>query len=80
VTDLAGPYDHDSISVDLRREILAGHYRPGYRLPSLSTLSATYGVGRQRVRTVLANMSAAGILRHEPKHGWFVATGADLLD
>ncbi len=63
-----------SIASVLEREIGAGHYRPGDKLPTEARLSARFGVNRHTVRRALADMADRGLLRARRGSGVFVAT------
>ncbi|WP_109467803.1 phosphonate metabolism transcriptional regulator PhnF [Albibacillus kandeliae] len=60
------------IANTLERDIAAGHYGPGDKLPTESALSARFGVNRHTVRRALADMSERGILRSRRGAGVFV--------
>jgi len=51
--------------------ILAGRIRPGMRLVE-QQLGVLFGVSRTRVREALMRLKARGIVRVEPRRGWFV--------
>ena len=60
------------IANTLERDIAAGHYGPGDKLPTESALSARFGVNRHTVRRALADLSERGILRSRRGAGVFV--------
>lgn len=63
---------HRQIADDLAAA-LAGHYRPGERLPTESALMLKYGVSRITVRQALANLTTRGLLVRQQGKGTFVA-------
>ena len=62
----------------LQRQIGAGDYPPGARLPTEAALSASFGVNRHTVRRALDELTRAGLVRVEQGRGSFVAE--DVLD
>ena len=64
---------YQQLASQLRREILAGVYRPGDRLPSEETLCATFGVSRITVRAALDQLVDAGLLWRQRGKGTFVS-------
>ena len=62
---------HRQIADDLAAA-LAGHYRPGERLPTESALMIKYGVSRITVRQALASLTARGLLARHQGKGTFV--------
>lgn len=58
----------DSITDDLRREILDGVFAPGERLVELS-LGDRYDVGRATVRAALADLASEGLVEREANRG-----------
>lgn len=61
-----------SIAAALEREIAAGHYRPGDKLPTEAEMAARFGVNRHTVRRALGDMAERGILRSRRGAGVFV--------
>src|SRR5579863_7905552 len=57
----------------LEREIAAGTYAVGARLPTEAQLSARFGVNRHTVRRALEDLSRRGLIRVEQGRGSFVA-------
>lgn len=51
--------------------VLAGRIRPGTRLIE-QQLGGIFGVSRTRIREALIRLKARGIVRVEPRRGWFV--------
>lgn len=62
-----------AIAATLTREIAAGHYRPGDRLPTEAALSARFGVNRHTVRHALAGLADRGLVHSRRGAGVFVA-------
>ena len=62
-----------SIAMELRRAIAAGHYAPGERLPTEAGLAARFGVNRHTVRHALAALSDEGLILTRRGAGAFVA-------
>lgn len=62
-----------SIADTLGREIAAGLYRPGDKLPTEAALAARFGVNRHTVRQGLASLIGAGTLHARRGAGVFVA-------
>jgi DNA-binding LacI/PurR family transcriptional regulator len=57
----------------LEKEIGAGKYKPGERLPSMDDLAALYAVNKVTVRRALSDLNAAGIIYSVPAQGTYVA-------
>jgi DNA-binding GntR family transcriptional regulator len=73
VPDLADrrpPYQQ--IAADVRRQIKAGHYAPGDRLPSVKQMSETYGSAADTVRHALDVLRAEGLVATQATRGTFV--------
>jgi GntR family transcriptional regulator len=60
------------VEQSLRREIDAGRWPSGSRIPGEAELTTLLGVSRITVRHALANLEAAGVLRREHGRGTFV--------
>ncbi len=56
----------------LEREILAGTYKPGDRLPSERALSLRYGVSRSILREGIRHLVSMGLVRTEAQSGTYV--------
>jgi GntR family transcriptional regulator len=56
------------IAADLRGRIESGEFPPGAPLPSLTALSADYGVSTSTARKAVASLRAAGLV--ESVKGW----------
>jgi len=52
----------------LRSDILSGDFQPGKRLVELQ-LTEKYGVGRAAIRSAIVELSAEGLVVHEPNRG-----------
>ncbi|QKW20083.1 GntR family transcriptional regulator [Kitasatospora sp. NA04385] len=63
---------YQRIADDLKREIDAGRYRPGDRLPGENDLMATYGVARMTARQALGVLQGEGIAEARRGVGVFV--------
>ncbi|MCL2857448.1 MAG: FCD domain-containing protein [Oscillospiraceae bacterium] len=55
--------------------MISGELKPGDKLPSDRSLSATYGVGRSSIREALKVLSALGLINISPGQGTFIASG-----
>ena len=62
-----------AIAATLTREIGAGHYRPGDKLPTEAELAARFGVNRHTVRHALAALAERGVVHSRQGAGVFVA-------
>lgn len=58
---------HEEIAQDLRKQILEGALLPGTRVPSESTLMASYDAARSTARQALDSLRQEGLIR--PRHG-----------
>lgn len=64
----------------LLAHLLAGHFAPGYRLPSERNLALDLGVGRSVVREALKSLTLLGIVEVRQGDGTFLrSTESDLL-
>lgn len=54
--------------------IISGELKPGDKLPTDRSLSATYGVGRSSIREALKVLSVLGLINILPGNGTFVAS------
>lgn len=61
------------IADTLTRDIRAGHYAPGDKLPTEAQLAARFGVNRHTVRHALAAMAEGGLVHARRGAGVFVA-------
>ena len=66
----------DALKAALLAALAAGRFPPGARLPPERSLAATHGIGRAKVRRVLAELAAAGLVSRGVGAGTFAA--ADL--
>jgi GntR family phosphonate transport system transcriptional regulator len=62
-----------AIAATLTKEIAAGHYRPGDRLPTEAALAARFGVNRHTVRHALGALAERGLVHSRQGAGVFVA-------
>lgn len=71
----------EEVCEKIRRAVLAGHFRPGARLVE-ATVAKELGVSRAPVREAARMLAQQGVLRQEPRRGFFVAslTMADIAD
>ncbi|MFH7595071.1 GntR family transcriptional regulator [Streptomyces racemochromogenes] len=68
----AVPSRRNSIADDLRRQITAGHLKPGERLPSEAKLAAHYTVSTPTLRNALALLQGEGLVEKIHGSGNFV--------
>ncbi|MET9020705.1 GntR family transcriptional regulator [Actinopolymorpha sp. NPDC004070] len=68
---------HVQIADDLRRQISAGRYRVGDKLPSLRALAETYNVAEPTVHSAIRDLQRAGILVSTSGRGTFVQAVPD---
>jgi GntR family transcriptional regulator len=64
---------------ELRRDIQAGDWKIGRRIPSESELAHTYGVSRGTVRNAIEQLVQDGMLRKEQGRGTFVISSVPRL-
>lgn len=64
------------VAETIRARIRSGRYQPGSRLPGELTLADELSVSRPTVREALTRLGREGLLRSEPKRGWFVTIRA----
>ena len=64
------------IAEQIRRDVGAGQYQPGQRLPSEGALARTFGVSRGTLRQALGALGRDGLTRTIPGHGTFIQVGA----
>lgn len=57
----------------LEKEINAGKFKPGERLPSMDDLSALYSVNKVTVRRALAELTQSGLIYSVPAQGTYVS-------
>lgn len=60
------------IADDLRRQIKAGRYQPGDRLPSLPAMSAEYSSASETIRRALRKLHDEGLVATQSTRGTFV--------
>lgn len=61
------------ISLALHRDISAGGYQPGEKMPTEAKLSERFGVNRHTVRRAISDLVEQGLVRVEQGRGTFVA-------
>lgn len=61
----------------LTERIESGELRPGQRVPSITTLVQTYGVGKNTARKALRELEARGLVEIRQSWGTFVKGIAD---
>jgi DNA-binding GntR family transcriptional regulator len=64
---------YERVAKALRRIAVSN---PGARLPGELRLAAEYGVSRPTIRRALELLLAGGLVRSEPKVGWYATTGS----
>ena len=69
---------HVQIADDLRRQISAGTYPLGEKLPSLRVLAETYEVAEPTVHSAIRELQRAGILISTSGRGTFVQAMPDV--
>lgn len=73
VPDLGDPRPpYLQIADDLRRQIKAGRYQPGDRLPSLPAMTETYRSAAETVRRALGKLREEGLVATQSTRGTFV--------
>lgn len=60
------------IADDLRRQIKAGRYQPGDRLPSVATMATEYHSATETVRNALRSLRDEGLVATQSTRGTFV--------
>ncbi|MEI9982414.1 MAG: GntR family transcriptional regulator [Aliidongia sp.] len=63
------------IDQSLSREIAAGDWQPGERLPTEQALAARFQVNRHTIRRAIQSMVQRGLLRVEHGRGHFIQEG-----
>ena len=64
---------HERIRAQIERAIMAGHLRPGDRIPTETELMVEYGCARMTVNKALSALSSAGMIERRKRAGSFVA-------
>jgi GntR family transcriptional regulator len=73
VPDLADPRPpYLQIADDLRRQIKAGRYKPGDRLPSNKAMAETYQSAPETIRRALSALREEGLTATQSTRGTFV--------
>jgi len=57
---------------DIVSKIISGVYEMGKRIPSMSQIASSYGVGRSTARNVLESLRADGVIYYITGVGYFV--------
>jgi len=65
------------VADELRRRIRAGDYKPRYPIPSLNQLHQEFGVAKNTIRKVIAQLVDEGYVRAEHGVATFVRPEAD---
>jgi GntR family transcriptional regulator of arabinose operon len=73
-TDLADPPKYRQVYSTLRREIQAGHWKRGQRLPSEAALVERFGTSRITVGRAVRELQAAGLVERRVGSGTYVTT------
>lgn len=73
---IRAPLLADKLADRLRREISAGRYKPGERLPTERELAEAYGVSRPIVREALGRLKQDDLIVSRQGSGAFVAEGS----
>lgn len=55
-----------------------GRIMPGYRLPSVEQIRATWTVGRETAHDALKELQRRGLVEIKPRHGVFALTVSEL--
>jgi GntR family transcriptional regulator, arabinose operon transcriptional repressor len=63
------------IAEQIRRDVGAGQYAPGQRLPSEGKLARAFGVSRGTLRQALGALGRDGLIQTVPGHGTFIRAG-----
>ncbi|KUR74468.1 histidine utilization repressor [Novosphingobium sp. FSW06-99] len=64
---------HERIRAEIESAIMAGHLRPGDRIPKETELMAQYDCARMTVNKALSALAGAGMLERRKRAGSFVA-------
>jgi DNA-binding GntR family transcriptional regulator len=73
VPDLGDPRaPYLQIADDLRRQITAGRYQPGDRLPSNAAMAAEYRSATETIRNALRKLRDEGLVATQSTRGTFV--------
>lgn len=68
-------YLHQRLSRTLLKEMASGMYRDGQRFLSLRTIERLWKVSEPTVRSSLSWLAHLGVLRSEPRRGYFLQAG-----
>lgn len=72
-------YKKDVLYMDLKKNIQAGAYTPGYQFPKELELAKQLNVARVTVRTAFAMLEEDGLIKRIKGRGTFVASGKNRL-
>ena len=75
MTQTHGGPKHANVFATLRREIQAGHWKPGARLPSEAELVERFGVSRITIGRAVRDLQQAGLVERRAGSGTFIRTG-----
>lgn len=64
----------EQIAEPIRNEIASGRWRPGQRLPSIRTMTASTGVSQPLISKASTRLQQEGVLVFEPGRGLFVTS------
>jgi GntR family transcriptional regulator, transcriptional repressor for pyruvate dehydrogenase complex len=70
---------HEEISEQISRQLAAGQWKPGDRLPSERELSARFQVSRASVREAMRALESLGVVQILIGQGTFIASGSATL-
>lgn len=62
----------EQIMARIRASIVAGHYRPGLRLPTFAEMETDFSVGRAVIQRALEELKREGFVRSEGRKGLYV--------
>jgi len=68
---------HEEIIAQIRRQLTAGYWKSGDRLPSERDLSERFKVSRASVREAIRALESAGLVRIKTGEGTYVASGPE---
>jgi DNA-binding GntR family transcriptional regulator len=71
-SDERDPRAYVRIAADIRRRITAGEYRPGMRVPSVTTLVQEHGVSRVTASHALQLLADENLIERIPGLGYYV--------
>lgn len=71
---------YEQIAATVRDQIVTGHYAPGQKLPSKTTLEQEHGVSRVTIRRAMAVLRNQGLVVVHHGHGYHVRDEPELQD